>query len=95
MLASEARVATAMPRRYLGQLCKHFGHKVPVAGDERTGRIEFPFAVCDLAAPDEEALVMRISAEDEERLAQAEGVVARHLERFAFREALEIVWRRG
>lgn len=94
-LVSEARVATASPRRYLAQLCKHFGHKVPAVFEERVGRIEFPFGVCELAAPGEDALVLRVSAEDEEKLTQAEGVVGRHLERFAFREVLEIAWRRG
>lgn len=29
-LVSEARVATDVPRRYLGQLCKHFQHRLPV-----------------------------------------------------------------
>ena len=34
MPSSEARVPTAVPRRYLAQLCKHFQHKLPVVFDE-------------------------------------------------------------
>ncbi len=95
MLHSEARVATTMPRRYLTQLCKHFGHKVPAVFDERKGRVEFPFGLGELEAVGEDALILRVSAEDEERLTRAEQVLGGHLERFAFREALQVSWTRG
>ncbi len=90
-LSSEARVPTAAPRRYLGQLCKHFQHKLPVtlAGDH--GRIEFPAGVCLLDA-EAETLVMRVTAGDEAALVGLEEVVARHLERFAFRDKPEVRW---
>ncbi len=90
-LSSEARVPTAVPRRYLGQLCKHFEHKLPVALAENRGRIEFPTGVCQLDA-ETEALVMRVTAGDEAALARLEDAVARHLERFAFRDKLEVHW---
>jgi len=94
-LSSVARVATAVPRRYLGQLCKHFEHRptASVSLAEGHGRIEFPFGVCTLDA-DAEALIMRVTAADEAALARLEDVVARHLERFAFRDKPEIVWTR-
>ena len=95
MLHSEARVATELPRRYLGQLVKHFAHKIPATHDETTGRIEFPFGLCELSTQGEEALVMRVLAEDAEALERLEGVVARHLERFAFRAPPVIAWNRG
>lgn len=91
MLSSEARVSTASPRRYLGQLCKHFEHKLPVTLAEDHGRIEFPAGVCLLDA-DAEALVMRVTAGDEAALARLEDVVARHLQRFAFRDTPEVSW---
>lgn len=95
-LSSEARVATAVPRRYLAQLCKHFGHKLPVTFDEGHGRIEFPAGPCELAAAaDSGSLLMRVSADDEAALAKLEEVVARYLERFAFREKPEIRWTRA
>lgn len=92
-LVSEARVATEVPRRYLGQLCKHFQHKLPVALSETQGRLEFPMGVCTLDAQAAPAtLLMRVTAEDEAALARLEDVVARHLERFAFREQLTVPW---
>jgi uncharacterized protein len=95
MLSSEARVPTAAPSRYLAQLCKHFGHKLPVEFDERHGRVEFPAGRCELDAPAEAGtLVMRVIADDEAALARLEDVVARHLERFAFREKPEVHWTR-
>ncbi|TDQ78877.1 hypothetical protein A8950_3339 [Dongia mobilis] len=91
---SLARVATASPARYLGQLCKHFAHRIPAAHDAESGWIEFPFGRCDLAA-DGEVLAMSVAAANDEDLARMEDVIARHLVRFAFREPPEIVWQRG
>ena len=91
--SSEARVPTAVPRRYLAQLCKHFEHKLPVTLVEDRGRIEFSGGVCALEAGDD-ALTMRLTAEDEAALARLEDVVARHLVRFAFREPPDVRWTR-
>jgi hypothetical protein len=89
-----ARVATAVPRRYMGQLCKHFEHKLPVTLAEDSGRIEFPMGVCSLVA-EADTLVLRAVAADEAALERLEDVVARHLLRFAFRDPPEILWQRG
>jgi uncharacterized protein len=40
---------TQNANRYLGTLCKHFGHKVPVSLERGLGRIELPFGVCTCA----------------------------------------------
>lgn len=96
MLSSEARVPTEVPRRYLAQLCKHFQHKLPVTFDESHGRIEFPAGQCELdAAASAGTLLLRVIASDEAALAKLEDVVARHLERFAFREKPEVRWTRA
>ena len=41
---SEARVGTAHAQRYLAQLCKHFGHKLPTTYDDVSGQITSPSA---------------------------------------------------
>lgn len=93
MPVSEARVATAVPRRYLTQLCKHFQHRIPVTFDDAEGRIAFAMGVCTLdAASVPDTLVMVATAADEDALTTLEGVVGRHLERFAFRDALTVAW---
>ena len=95
-VVSEARVATDVARRYLGQLCKHFQHRLPVELTETQGRIDFPMGVCTLDAEAASAtLLMRATAADEAALATLEEVVARHLERFAFREPLTVQWVRS
>jgi hypothetical protein len=95
MLSSEARVSTGMPRRYLGQLCKHFQHKLPVTLEETHGRITFPAGVCELdALTIAGTLTMRIVAGDEAALTTLEDVLGRHLKRFAFRDELEVLWTR-
>jgi hypothetical protein len=87
---SEAIVVMETPRRYMTQLCKHFEHKVPVTLEEDSGSISFPMGACLLRA-EADRLVMRVAGED---LARLEDVVARHLQRFAFRAPPEIVWTR-
>ena len=92
MPTSKAEIATDRASRYLQQLCKHFAHKLPVEFDLQRGRIEFSIGLCRLEASPE-LLTMEAEASDAETLAQLEGVVARHLERFAFREAPSVAWR--
>jgi len=97
MIVSEARVATAMGSRYLGQICKHFAHKLPVEYAETgagRGKIKFQSGTCILES-DPHALRLRAEAGDAESLARLEDVVARHLARFAFREELQITWSRA
>jgi len=91
MPISVAHVAMDQPRRYLGQLCKHFEHKLPVTLNETSGHIAFSFGTCALSTS-AEALVLQAEAADAEALAKTEDVVARHLLRFAFRAPPEIVW---
>ncbi len=91
MPAATARVPTLLPRRYMGQLCKHFEHKLPVTLGETDGVITFGMGICTLRA-ETDAIVMRVEAPDDEGLARLEDVVARHLVRFAFREPVAVDW---
>ncbi|MGE0747147.1 MAG: DUF2218 domain-containing protein [Rhodospirillales bacterium] len=94
MIESRTRIETAQPGRYLGQLCKHFAHKLPVSYDAAHGRIEFPSGICQLDA-DGDALAIRTTSPDAEQLMRLQDVVIRHLERFAFRETLSVTWTQG
>ena len=73
----------------MGQLCKHFAHKIQASFDADSGRIAFPFGLCELATG-EDLLVMCVSAANDEDLARMEDVIARHLVRFAFREPPQV-----
>jgi len=94
-MKSSATVPTEHAARYMVQLCKHFGHKVPATWDGQEGRITFEAGEAALrASPQTLMLVSR--ANDIEGLARVEQVVASHLKRFAFREPeLAVEWRRG
>ena len=92
MMRSTANVATDKAARYMSQLCKHFAHKIPATLDGATGgRIEFPFGVCALAA-EQAALHLSVEAENVQDLSRMEKVIADHLQRFAFREPVEVSW---
>ncbi|MDR5653172.1 DUF2218 domain-containing protein [Ruixingdingia sedimenti] len=94
-ITGTAAVATAKASGYLQQLCKHFGHKIPVTFDAEAGEIVFPFGTCRLRAEDG-ALHLTAIAPDAERLAQLQDVIARHLLRFAFREdGMRVDWQAG
>ena len=91
MASAVARVAMEQPRRYRGQLCRHFAHRLPVVLEEAQGSIAFAGGTCRLEAAGE-ALVMRLDATDAAALETLQDVVARHLLRFAFRAPPEISW---
>ena len=98
-----ATVPTAHASRYLQQLCKHWQHNLTVEYDANHGTVVFPRdargadhpadALVTFDAGDD-ALTVRIDASSTEQLEGLEGAVARHLDRFAFREApLTFDWR--
>jgi hypothetical protein len=90
-MQARAEVRTETPVRYLGQLCKHFAHRLPVTQESNTGSIAFSAGVCRLQATDD-MLILDVEANDQESLAEVEDVVARHLLRFAFRTPPTIEW---
>ena len=91
MMQSTARVRTAKTSGYLQQMCKHFEHKLPVTLTPLAGKIAFSAGTCRLTAADG-ILTLRAQTANTEHLAQVESVVARHLERCAFRETLSATW---
>jgi len=102
---SSASVPTASGSRYLQQLCKHWAHNMTVEYDAAQGRVTFPAegrsgnwageAVLTMTAR-AEARDCTIAASEPGQLEALKGVVARHLDRFAFREApLAFDWRDG
>jgi len=102
---STAVVPTAHASRYLQQLCKHWSHNLSVEFTPEQGTIVFPRdargatwpgdATLDLQAS-ATSLECRLTASSGEQLTAYKGVVARHLDRFAFREApLPFDWQDG
>ena len=93
---SVARVPTGSASRYLQQLAKHWSHKMAVSYTEAAATIVFPNGSrLDLAADGDHLAVTLMVAEGQD-VAQMRGVVASHLDRFAFREApLHFDWYAG
>jgi hypothetical protein len=91
-----AKVPTKSGSRYLQQLSKHWSHSLTVEFTAEQSRIVFPkdargatwsadALVTMTAQP--ETLDVQIDASSPEHLEALKGTVARHLDRFAFREA--------
>jgi len=101
MVSGISSVPTPNGSKYLQQLCKHWAHNLEVEFTPARGTVVFPKSGADHpgdaivtfdAGPD--ALTVRIDATSEEQLEGLKGAVARHLDRFAFREApLPFDWR--
>lgn len=96
MTGAFAKVATSHASKYLQQLCKHWQHNLAVEFTPEHGTVIFPrdargaawtddALVTFDAAPD--TFSVRIDASGDEHAEAIKGVVARHLDRFAFREA--------
>jgi len=95
-LHSTVRVPTAKGSRYLQQLCKHWSHNLAVEFTETKGTVAFPRNARGVDWPGDATLAMqarddglecRLKASAEGQLEALKGAVARHLDRFAFREA--------
>jgi hypothetical protein len=86
-----ARIESERASIYLQQLCKHFAHKAPVEFTPEKGQITFASGICRLEAKDG-VLTLLADAEDDEKMTRLQGVVEKHLVRFAFREPHVIAW---
>lgn len=96
MTSAIAHVPTAHASKYLQQLCKHWQHNLAVEFTPDHGTVTFPrdargatwasdaVVTFDAGA---DALSVRIDASIAGQREGLEGAVARHLDRFAFREA--------
>lgn len=103
MIESTARVPTDKASRYLQQLCKHWEHNLKVEFSPEAGTVIFPKDARGADWPGDATLTLtahndnlecRIAASAEGQLEALQGAVARHLDRFAFREApLAFDWR--
>ena len=103
-VTTSARVPTTSAGKYLQQLCKHWSHNLRVEFTPEHGTIVFPaegragtFPADALVTFDAvgETLVIRIDGATDEQVHALQDVVARHLDRFAFREApLTFDWTR-
>jgi len=91
-----ASVPTASASKYLQQLCKHWQHNLAVEFTPDHGTIVFPRDARGADWPadalvtfdaGEAALEVRVDASVEGQLEGLKGALARHLDRFAFREA--------
>ena len=86
MPTAKASVPTANAAKYTQQLCKHWSHKLEVDLSVEKGVVRFPAAVVTLEAG-ADALEVTIEGEESDEVERLKGVVASHLDRFAFREA--------
>ena len=101
---STAKVPTSNASRYLQQVCKHWQHNLEVEYDAERGTIRFPRDARGADWPSDglvkltahpEQLECRIEASAEGQLEGLQGALARHVDRFAFREApLPFDWSR-
>ena len=105
VIGSTAHVPTANASRYLQQLCKHWAHNLTVEFTPTRSTVVFPKDARSAGWPGDglvtmiaqaESLECRIDASAAGQLEGLKGALARHLDRFAFREApLRFDWADG
>ena len=93
MTRSTLHLTTTHGSKYLQQLGKHFGHKVPVTFTTTAGEVTLPFGTCEMTATDA-ALSITVLGKPHD-LARLERFVGDHLARFAFRENPILTWQRA
>ncbi|WP_371168980.1 DUF2218 domain-containing protein [Aliiroseovarius sp. 2305UL8-7] len=93
MTHSKLHLKTNHASKYLQQLGKHFGHKVPATFTSSQGNVTLPFGHCEMTASDS-ALSITVSGEHDE-IGRLEQFISSHLSRFAFRENPTLAWQRA
>jgi hypothetical protein len=75
------------PERYIQQLVSHWGHKYATSYADGTGT--FPFSELETAVMTARpgGIAITLTTADHERNVHMRGVIERHIDRFAFREA--------
>ncbi|MEO6041245.1 MAG: DUF2218 domain-containing protein [Croceibacterium sp.] len=79
----------AKPERYIQQLVSHWGHEYATHYDADSGTGTFPFSDTETAvmAAQDGGIEVTLTTGDAERNVHMRGVIERHIDRFAFREA--------
>lgn len=83
------------PERYIQQLVSHWGHKFATTYDEGDGMGVFPFSenTTVVMTAHNGGIGITLTAADNDENVRMRGVVERHIDRFAFREApLTYTW---
>jgi hypothetical protein len=77
------------PERYIQQLVSHWGHKYATTYDEGDGMGSFPFSETENAVMTArpEGIAITLVTGSAERSEHMRGVIERHIDRCAFREA--------
>ena len=81
--------ACEKPERYIQQLVSHWGHKFATRYDEGDGMGTFPFSEHTnvVMTAREGGIGITLTTADHDENVRMRGVIERHIDRFAFREA--------
>ncbi len=90
--AEAAAIATGLarcksPDRYIKQLVSHWGHKMATHYDDGTGTFPFSDVTSAVMQARSEGIGITLTTADAEENLRMRGVIERHIDRFAFREA--------
>ena len=92
-VTSRADVATNSPARYAKQLVSHLGRRLDFTADGAVSTARIGAGTGQVVVGDG-VLTLRAAGPDEESIAVIEHVLGSHLQRFATREELTVVWAR-
>ncbi|MGY3571733.1 DUF2218 domain-containing protein [Vibrio paucivorans] len=93
MKQSYTMIESKHAEKYLTVLCRHFARKVPATWDEKNGKVEFPMGVTTMQVESSGSLLrIRCKSDSEQGLAMQQSVINSHVDMFARRETLKLVW---
>ena len=75
------------PERYIQQLVSHWGHKMATSYDDGVGTFPFSDLTSAVMTARPGGIGITLTAADREENERMRGVIERHIDRFAFREA--------
>lgn len=86
-VTSTAHIACKKPSRYLQQLVSHWSHRMPATWVNERATFPFPDGPHAEMEATDTGISIRLITADAAQDETMRGVIERHLDRFAFREA--------
>jgi uncharacterized protein len=86
-ITTTGSASTALGDKYIRQLVKHWSHKFATSYSDGVGVVPFGENATAEFSSDEAGLNIKLSTAGTEEAMRLQGVIERHIDRFAFREA--------
>ncbi|WP_295893697.1 DUF2218 domain-containing protein [uncultured Vibrio sp.] len=91
--ATETLIQSEHAGKYLTVLCRHFARKVEAKWNDTRGTVYFPVGVTTMTVNEgSNLLTIQCVSDTKQQLEQQKLIISEHLDTYARREVIEVIW---